>query len=165
MAPSQGRAITADSDFDSVHKHRAVISAAHVVFTSEDQLDWSTAYALGDGSRFSHQMRIDQSAPSKRATGEQDVELHLLGSESQHFRNCRLLPSGQLTRNPRFRAVAVKANREAKWFHWRVRQIWKFKLGNDPLGFRNSIDRHFITAFERNSTGRFRQLFILSKES
>src|SRR6267142_1057526 len=102
MSPSQGRAITADSNFDSVHKHRAVISAAHVVFTSEDQLDWSTAHSLGDRSRFSYQMRIDQSAPSERSTGEQDIELHLLGSESQHFRCCRLLPSGQLSGNPRF---------------------------------------------------------------
>src|SRR5258705_4521568 len=165
MAPSQGPAITADSDFDSVHKHRAVISAAHVVFTSEDQLDWSTAHALGDRSRFSHQMRIDQSAPSERATGEQDIELHLLRSESQHFRSCYLLPGGQLSRNPRFRTVAVKANREAKWFHGSVRHIPEFKLGNYLLGFGNSIDRRSITPFDRNSTGRFRQLFILSKES
>src|SRR5688572_16371744 len=52
MAPGGGKSIGADSDFDAMEMHRPIITALHVIFSSPDEFDWSSAQAFRDRGCF-----------------------------------------------------------------------------------------------------------------
>src|SRR5215831_18835938 len=91
MAPRCRQAIAPDTNLDSMRVHRPIVTAAHIIFTSPDQLNGRTPKSFGDGCCLARHMRIDHCPTAKTAAGEFSVKGYLLRFETEHLADSRLI--------------------------------------------------------------------------
>src|SRR5215216_5457855 len=142
MTPGERHSVTPNTDLNTMHVHRPVITTAYVVFAAPDQFDWRSTKTLRDQRRFARYVRIGRCTASKTAAGKLRMETNLVRPETKHFGNHYLVHCLELRRHPRFRFVTFEFDSCVERLHWRMGQKRKLILGNNTIRTRHTI-HHF----------------------
>src|SRR6185369_17073734 len=79
MTPRSGQAVRADTNFDAMVVHRAIVTTLHIVFARPDEFDWRATQPLCDHGGFALNVRVRHGASSKSAARHLGVESDLIG--------------------------------------------------------------------------------------
>src|SRR5215216_4136803 len=129
MTPGERHSVTPNTDLNTMHVHRPVITTAYVVFAAPDQFDWRSTKTLRDPRRFARYVRIGRCTASKTAARKLRMESNFVRLETEHLGNHRLVHCLELRRHPRFCFVSFGFDGRVERLHWRMGQERKLILG------------------------------------
>src|SRR5512145_1616718 len=110
-------------------------------------------------------MGVGRRSSAKSSASHLSVKPHLLRFYSKDLSNSHLVDGLELRTGPNLCAVAVVPDGRVQWFHWGVRQIWKFIFSDNSAGSCEAFYCFSISACDRTEAGGSRQFFVTSQQT